>query len=280
MRLRTRTIWTMAGVAWGLLVGLAVALQTAAFLFGVGWLFVFGDDPWPAAVGPVILSATIAAGLVPAFLLGWIGRRLGIAFESEGRQRLRARRRGWTILAVAAGGAVLGMSAVVGGSLSERAARADQRAASRQLASFSDRVHRLDAAKVSVDGSELDKVLRVQIDGKRDGAYTLEWAIVETLYDTILDGGTRRLALTRGPFVESIPIDVARLRDVYRETVLQGRGGVLVDEQFEVRLRLRPELRPEESARLPDMAVRNLSLGHSDLISEVTVSVPVRFEIR
>ena len=115
MYLKTRTIWTLAGVAWGLLVGLAVALQTAAFLFGVGWLFVFGDDPWPAAVGPVILSATIATGLVPAFLLGWIGRRLGIAFESEGRQRLRARRRGWTILVVAVVAAVMGVVAAVSG---------------------------------------------------------------------------------------------------------------------------------------------------------------------
>ena len=115
MQLRTRTIWTLAGVAWGLLVGLAVALQTAAFLFGVGWLFVFGDEPWPAAVGPVILSATIATGLVPTFLLGWIGRRLGIAFESEGRQRLRARRRGWTILAVALVAAVMGVVAAVAG---------------------------------------------------------------------------------------------------------------------------------------------------------------------
>ena len=112
MPLKTRTIWTLAGLSWGLLVGLAVALQTAAFLFGLGWLFVFGDDPWPAAAGPAILSATIAAGLVPAFLLGWLGRRLGIAFESEARQRLRARRRGWTVLALAIVAAALGVAAL------------------------------------------------------------------------------------------------------------------------------------------------------------------------
>ncbi len=115
MKLKTRTIWMLAGLAWGLLVGLAVSLQTAAFLFGVGWLFVFGDNPWPAAVGPVVLSMTIASGLVPAFLLGWIGRRLGIAFESETRQRLRARRRGWTVLAVATVGIVVGVVVAVVG---------------------------------------------------------------------------------------------------------------------------------------------------------------------
>ena len=90
MPVKTRTIWMLAGLSWGMLVGLAVALETVAFLLGVGWLFVFGDDPWPAAAGPAIMAATIVAGLVPAFLLGWLGRRLGIAFESEGRQRLRA----------------------------------------------------------------------------------------------------------------------------------------------------------------------------------------------
>ena len=115
MKIRTRTIWTMAGLAWGLLVGLAASLQTAAFLFGVGWLFVFGDSPWPAAVGPVVLSMTIVAGLVPAFLIAWIGRRLGIAFESEGRQRLRARRRGWTVFAVAVAAAAVGVAAAVVG---------------------------------------------------------------------------------------------------------------------------------------------------------------------
>jgi hypothetical protein len=280
MKLKTRTIWMLAGLAWGLLVGLAVSLQTAAFLFGVGWLFVFGDNPWPAAVGPVVLSLTIIAGLVPAFLLGWIGFRLGIAFESETRQRLRARRRGWTVLAVAVGGAVLGVSAVVGGSVSDRADRADRRAADRQLESLVAKVHRIDAAGASVTGTEPIKRLRIPIDGERSGVYMLEWVIVETLHNTDLDEGTRRLELTEESVVEIIPIDVSRLRDVYREIVLQGRGGALVEEDFEARLHLRPELRPEEAARLPDTAVRNLALGQSDLLSEVTVPVPVRFEIR
>src|SRR5690606_16896052 len=91
--LRTRTIWTLAGAAWGLLVGLVTAVQTAAFLAGVGWLFIFGDDPWPEAANWVLLGMTLVAGVVPFVLLAWLGRRLGIAFESESRQRLRTRRR-------------------------------------------------------------------------------------------------------------------------------------------------------------------------------------------
>jgi len=218
---------------------------------------------------------TIAAGLVPAFLLGWIGRRLGIAFESETRQRLRARRRGWAV-----GGAVLGVSAVVGGSLGDRADRADRRAADRQLAAIVAKVHRIDASAASVTGTEPDRRLQIPIDGERIGAYTLEWAIVETLHNTDLDAGTRRLELTEESVVETIPIDVSRLREVYRETVLQGRGGALVEEDFEARLRLRPELSSDEAARLPDMAVRNLALGQSDLLSDAIIPVPVRFEIR
>ncbi|MFQ5529104.1 MAG: hypothetical protein ACE5FP_02020 [Gemmatimonadota bacterium] len=276
MPLKTRTIWTLAGLAWGLLVGLAVALQTAAFLFGVGWLFVFGDDPWPAAAGPAILSTTIAAGLVPAFLLGWLGRRLGIAFESEGRQRLRARRRGWTVLALAMVAAIVGVAAVMAGSLRDRAERADRRAAERQLTELSEAVHRIDAAASSVEGA----VLNLRIDGAREGAYTLQWTITESVYDTDLDAGTRRLELGDGPVLEPIPIDATSMRDVYRQAVLGSRGGVLVDEDFEARFRLRPDLRPEESGRLPDTAIQNLRLGQSELISEATVPVPVRFEIR
>ncbi len=276
MPLKTRTIWTLAGLSWGLLVGLAVALETAAFLFGVGWLFVFGDDPWPAAAGPAILATTIAAGLVPAFLLGWLGRRMGIAFESEGRQRLRARRRGWTVLALAVVAAVVGVSAVMAGSLRDRAERADRRAEVNQLAELSERVHRIDPAASRVDGS----VLSVSIEGDREGAYTLEWTIRESVYDTELDAGARRLELPGESAVERIPINVAGMRDVYRQTVLSGQGGVLVEEDFEARFRLSPELRPEEVSRLPDTAIQGLRLGQSELISEATVPIPVRFEIR
>ncbi|MDH3296793.1 MAG: hypothetical protein OEM96_00715 [Gemmatimonadota bacterium] len=276
MPVKTRTIWMLAGLSWGMLVGLAVALETVAFLLGVGWLFVFGDDPWPAAAGPAIMAATIVAGLVPAFLLGWLGRRLGIAFESEGRQRLRARRRGWTVLVLAVVAVIVGVSAAMAGSLRERAERADRRAAEHQLAELLRAVHRLDAPAASVDNA----VLRLPITGTRAGAYTLEWTIRESVYDAELDAGSRRLELTDGSVVEHIPLDMSGMRDVYRQTVLGGRGGVLVEEDFEARVRLRPELRPEESARLPDAAIQNLRLGVSGLISEATVPVPVRFQIQ
>jgi len=276
MPLRTRTIWTLAGTSWGLLVGLAVSLETAAFLFGVGWLFVFGDDPWPAAAGPAILATAIAAGLVPAFLLGWLGRRLGIAFESEGRQRLRARRRGWTVLALAVVAVIVGVSAAMAGSLRDRAERADRRAAEHQLVELSERVHRINPTASRVEAS----FLRLAIEGDREGAYTLEWTIRESVYDTELDAGARRLELPGESVVERVPIDVAAMREVYRATVLGGQGGVLVEEDFEARFRLLPLLRPEEAGRLPDTALQGLRLGQSDLISEATVPVPVRFEIR
>lgn len=256
--------------------GLAVSLETAAFLFGVGWLFVFGDDPWPAAAGPAILATAIAAGLVPAFLLGWLGRRLGIAFESEGRQRLRARRRGWTVLALAVVAVIVGVSAAMAGSLRDRAERADRRAAEHQLVELSERVHRINPTASRVEAS----FLRLAIEGDREGAYTLEWTIRESVYDTELDAGARRLELPGESVVERVPIDVAAMREVYRATVLGGQGGVLVEEDFEARFRLLPLLRPEEAGRLPDTALQGLRLGQSDLISEATVPVPVRFEIR
>jgi hypothetical protein len=281
--LRTRTIWTLAGVAWGLLVGLATALQTAAFLLGVGWLFIFGDDRWPDAANWVFLGLVTVAGLVPTVLLAWIGQRLGVAIESETRQRLRARRRGWYVLMFALSAITLGAAMAWAGSLTDRARRADQEAAREQFDEMSAAVHRIAAigldSTATADAASPSVTILVEFHGTRAGEYLLDWTLREPTYDSLLAAGGRTLTLSAGSAVEAIPIDTAEVRQGYSRAILNGAGAVLVDEEWTLNATLRPVLTPAERARLPGDEVRNLGLGVSSLVSENSTGLPVRFRV-
>jgi hypothetical protein len=50
---------------------LAILLTGTVFLMGVLWLFVFGDDPWPGWVEPVLNLAIPIIGLLLAGSIGW-----------------------------------------------------------------------------------------------------------------------------------------------------------------------------------------------------------------
>lgn len=276
--LRTRTIWTLAGVAWGLLVGLITAVQTAAFLAGVGWLFIFGDDRWPEAANLVLLGMTSVAGLVPFVLLGWLGRRIGIAFESESRQRLRTRRRGWFVFALAVGGLALGAGLASAGALTERARRADREAAERQYVQLAGSTHRIADVELAT-GSPPDVAVDLGLEGARAGEYLLDWRLRETAYDSTVAAGSRTLTLPPGASRVSIGIDTAAVRRRYQRVVLDGAGGVRVDEELELRFTLRPILTEDEARRLPDDRVREFERGDSDLVHTERAALRLRFEL-
>jgi len=276
--LRTRTIWTLAGAAWGLLVGLVTALQTAAFLAGVGWLFIFGDDRWPEAANWVLLGLTAVAGLVPFVLLGWLGRRIGIAFESESRQRLRTRRRGWFVFALAMGGLAIGAGMAWAGALTERARRADREAAERQYEQLAESTHRIADVALAA-GSPPEVAVDLGLEGAREGEYLLDWRLRETAYDSTVAAGSRTLTLPPGASRVSIGIDTAAVRRRYQRVVLDGAGGVQVDEEFELRFTLRPILTDDEARRLPDDRVREVERGDSDLVSTEQAVLHVRFDL-
>lgn len=278
--LETRTIWTLAGLAWGLLVGLITALQAAGFLAGVGWLFIFGDDPWPEAANWVFLGMTTIAGVVPLILLTWLGRRLGIAFESESRQRLRTRRRGWFVFGLAAGGIALGAAMAWAGMLTDRARRADREAARRQYVQLVEAAHRITDVSVT-PGAPPAVEIGVTAEGERAGEYVLDWRLSDTAYDSTLAAGSRMLKLDGGRSRETVAIDTAALRSAYDRTVLgENRSApVLVDEDFRLRLSLRPVLTSNEQSRIPESELRQLERGGSELVSTATEPFPVHFEL-
>ncbi len=88
-----RTLFLMAGLVWGVALGLLAAAMAAGLAAAVFWGLLYGDGPWPAWSGPAMASLAVAAGA--AAFLGALaaGRRLGRraeAADAPGSQRRRA----------------------------------------------------------------------------------------------------------------------------------------------------------------------------------------------
>ena len=63
------------------------AVLAAAAGAGVLWLFVYGDNPWPASANAVVMALASAAALVALAALLLVARRVGEIQESRGGVR-------------------------------------------------------------------------------------------------------------------------------------------------------------------------------------------------
>ena len=257
-----------------------VAFGTIAFALGASWLFLFGDDRWPAGVGPIILAIGCLVGLLVFVTGGGVGRRVGARYEeaslaSQGAARRRAHLwLGAWGLAVTLLITLTAASAVRGRADREQALQREDR-----FAQLVEERHRME--RVLVDApSPVTRIATLQFTGEREGRYRLDWVLDDRTYRTVLDEGTNTLTL--GPERETFEIrfETAMLRDRYLERVLSGARGVLVEEDFRLSLTLTPELDETERASIPEREAHNLDLGESGLISRETAAIPVRFEIR
>ena len=62
-----RILLTIVAAAFGGWAGLIAIGGGAA---GIAWIFLFGDDPWPAWSDPVIMSIALAGAIGGAIVLG------------------------------------------------------------------------------------------------------------------------------------------------------------------------------------------------------------------
>jgi hypothetical protein len=114
-------MYALAGTSWGLVLGVVAAVTAVAYALGFSWLFLFGDDPWPANIGWVYLAGGIAVFLAVFALFLGVGYRRGRRLEARGAGAAEIRRGAWLITgSLALGLGLLGMLALT--------ARADNRA--------------------------------------------------------------------------------------------------------------------------------------------------------
>jgi F0F1-type ATP synthase membrane subunit c/vacuolar-type H+-ATPase subunit K len=254
--MRLRSLYLLASLVLGGLAALAVALQVFALGAGVSWLYLFGDDPWPARAESVLVGASLAAGLATlgaSLAFGYLhGRRCESAPRPE-----RARRRGRGLLL---GGLALWLL-VAGLGLWQQERQSSARAAA------------------AVQEAAVLR-LSLALAGARSGAYRLAWQLSDPLYGVTLLSGEQRLALGPQAASAKLAFEMSALAERYRETVLQGRSDkVLVDGIFRLQLSLEPLLDDEERRDLPAREIGNLERGLSDLRFETQVEVPVALDL-
>jgi F0F1-type ATP synthase membrane subunit c/vacuolar-type H+-ATPase subunit K len=275
--MRLRSLYLLAGLVLGGLAGLAVMIQVFALAAGVSWLYLFGDDPWPARAEWILLGTSLVAGLATLGAGLGIGYTVGRRYESSPRPE-RARRRGHGLLL---GGLALWLLVVFLALWQQERQSSARAAAAVEETAFGELLqarHVITGVSVVNAGAELR--LSLGLAGTRSGAYRLAWRLEDPLYDVTLLSGERRLAL--GPDAASADLDfeIAILAERYRETVLKGRGDkVLVDGAFRLRLSLEPLLDDEERQALPARETGNLERGLSGLRFETEVELPVSLDL-
>ncbi len=90
--MRLTTLYGLVGLVWGVLLGGIAALAVMAMAAGVSWVFLFGDDPWPEAVGWVIPLTGLTAFLGALALCTSLGLRSGRRAASRPRPEAGASR--------------------------------------------------------------------------------------------------------------------------------------------------------------------------------------------
>lgn len=61
--MNVKRLFVAAGIAWGLVLGIAGGIYAGGLAAGFAWLFLFGDDRWPGWSEPAILGVAMPAGM-------------------------------------------------------------------------------------------------------------------------------------------------------------------------------------------------------------------------
>jgi hypothetical protein len=261
--MRLVALYALVGLVWGVLLGGLAAWTVMAMAAGVSWLYLFGDDPWPEAVGWLIPLIGLLAFLGVLAVSVAFGLRSGRRAErgepaETGRRRVQGIRllALGLLLAVALAGAG---GARIAGQEAERALRDRQAAAFEAL-----RAERqvLSAVTVARAARDMSYDMTVETKGARGGPYRLAWSVRSTVYRATLDEGTAQLALAPGDNRARLALDAWEMVERYHKIALDYRDvDVEVAESFRLEIALIPVLGADDLARLPPHEAHNLSLG-------------------
>jgi hypothetical protein len=278
--MRLRRQYLIAGIAWAVLLGPLAAFLLFGFAAGASWLWLFGDDPWPAAtqwVLPLIgLIGGVVAALACIIVAGSYGRKREALFPAN---RHGERRK---VLLLTATPLVLAafLGAKVwweGREYSEAMALATQREAA--FAALVGAKHKI--AGLTLDSSaEGTFRATVQLAGERERDHRLSWRVVDRGFGAALATGERIIRLQPGARAVEIAFTLDELARSYKAKVLNGAGGILVDEAFQLELSLMPVLSESERQELPPGERHRLATGDTSLRADMSTEFPVRFMIR
>lgn len=275
-----RSQYLIAGVAWALLLGPLAAYSLFGFAAGVSWLWLFGYDPWPPATQWVLPLIALIGGLLAAAgcIIGALlyGQRRALLTLSDPQ---RERRRVMLLTAVP-----LLLIAVIGAKLcwegeqySKALALAQKREAA--FATLVGAVPKISALKIDRGDDGAFHVIAT-LAGRREGDYRLTWQVSDTNFRAVLAKDERVIHLQAGTRRIALGFTLGQLARSYKYKVLNGGGGVLVEEPFALTVSLLPVLGESRRQALPPGEQRRLESGETPLRAEKTAEFPVRFVIR
>ncbi len=274
-------LFGLTAAVWGLLLGGLAAWSAMAVAAGVSWLYLFGDEPWPASVDWVIPSIGVAVLLAVPIGCVALGLRAARELARAGPDEVRRRRR--TALRLLALGSILGL-ALAGATAARIAGQQGAReTAAHRTAWFED----LDRGRQRLAGIEAVRAPRpmsydmtVATHGARGGGYRLAWSLRSGAYDATLAEGAAELTLSPGGNRATLAIDAWSIVERYHAVALGGRDvDVEVAESFRIEVALTPQLSEAERARLPAHEAHNLALGQSSLIDRAGAEFAMQFRI-
>lgn len=273
-----RNGYLLAGILWALLLAPVAAYAVLGFIGGVFWIYVFGDNPWPAATDWIASITGIFVFFSVAACCIDIARRWGIRNDAKAvSDRPRAWRKVYILTAVPlALIAAIGYAVYTQSRLEARAHESTQK----QQAVFNDLLMtrtRISGLAISqTDDGYVD--VRVAFLGERQRPFRLLWTVNSAIYGEVLSGDVNALNLDPegGPLV--FRMSRADLAGRYRDNFLGGNGA-LVDEPFELLVTLVPHIAADEAARWPVFERQRWENGDSPLRSVMIGEFQLHFRI-
>ncbi len=276
--MRVQTLYAVAGLIWGLILGPDAGLYAARVMGGVAWLYQYEDGAW---ADWVIIPFGAVIGLTVLFSCYQLGAAAGRRYDDTTVQRLRhAKSLPWALLVV---GIAVGTVTALTIDNRQRAVanyvQAQKDAAARLLV-FAETLHQITAYGVKWPGGGEAGRIDLSFGGRRHGDYRLDWKILsQDGKEPLLDGS---YAVRLDPKYKStnIPISAVELANAYVLRSKRPGAEIVVDERFRLVLELRPVLNGREWNALPDDEAARLDDGESILLARATTAFRVKFEAR
>ena len=269
--MKLKIAWAFIGVVLSAFVLGLVGGGLAVLTQGIGWLALFGDNPWPQwyklAQNGLMLVWFLVIMPVSSIFFGWQGVRHAdrIASHRRGPQTSGVSTIGWLLVAIA----VIVFSSVyfVQRSHSSKHSRADYAASQRILSEM----RKIDGVTVEIVDPNI--VLDIHAVGQRNGRY-------EVTIDMSSDTAGQFFSRTGGYDINtddlSIPIDKKGVEKAFNDGVAKAGKVKLGQQAFaldqSVIIRVRSRYVGQDAANLPNTALMT-SFG------ETTISLSFRCSV-
>lgn len=276
MRLRQR--YLLAGIFWALFLAPVVTYFVLGFVLGGLWLYVFGDNRWPASLEGIILiiASVVFASTAACCILcaNRYGRKREIEADVD-RPREHRKVLLWGLAPIA----LITITTVF---LWQRSVYQAEATAATQgrAAAFTDLLNaRHTIADLGVHrkyGGDFEA--RIATSGGKAGPYSLFWQVNSKPYGEILSNEDKHIEVGHETGKVKFEVSIDELARRYRDTLLNG-GGVVVDEPFELVVTLQPAIDEEDIREWPELERYRWEQGETPLASSMKIDFPVFFRV-